>query len=723
MPGPRPPFLLLVLVALGLASGCLHRARPDEQPLVGKVRVEGNEALSNDDITSRIALTNAGRRWLSPADPPPFEAEAIRGDRRRIERLYASRGYHSARVLDVLAHEERGRVDLTFVVQEGSPTRVADLAIDGLDELPAEVRTSVLTRLPMSRGDVFEEPRLDSLKDLVRGRMRDAGYAEAKVEVRAVVDRGEATARVQVEATPGLRYRIGRVHVFGAQSVSRARVSDAAELVSGELYTTRSLAEAQRKVYALGIFSLVQVDPGPFNRNEATIPVIITVTEAPFQTVESGVGAEVDPTRDVARVRAKYLHRNIARGLQRLTLTGALGYAFLPGVRAHLFPEGRLGPQGVVGDIGAEFVQPQVGRSPVDLSLATDYAKDITQAFSFQRVGARMGFPIQFPRLRQVTLVPSFNWEYYFDMNVGPGLGPGQTPGVPVRPDVGNSGCGSAVVGGQTQFDTDCHLFFTELRLNMDFRDDQLSARRGWFFSLATQYAGTPLSQFNFLRISPELRGYAPAGRSVTFASRVRYGILHQIGEGRPPPGIARFFGGGATSVRSAAAQQLGPREFLVTDNRRYPQSSNQPFLAAAPIPVGGDRLLEGSVEMRFRTGIENLWLATFFDAGGITLGDDGLLPTRYHYGPGLGIRYHTPIGPVRFDLAWRLSTRQPTPTQVRLDLPEGMQYRDPDSGEYYSTDAADYRIASTCSDSGAPSFYCFQERRLQFFITVGEAF
>src|SRR5690606_13650402 len=105
---------------------------------------------------------------------------------------------------------------------------------------------------------------------------------------------------------------------------------------------------------------------------------------------------------------------------------------------------------------------------------------------------------------------------------------------------------------------TNCRLAYAELRATWDQRDDILVPRRGFYVSPVGQYAGpvesVPLSNFSYWRISPEARGYLPLSHQFVLAARARYGFVERLG-GEPLPGVARFFAGGANSVRTAGAQ------------------------------------------------------------------------------------------------------------------------------------------------------------------------
>jgi translocation and assembly module TamA len=696
-------------------SGCLFRAAREEAPLVGSIDIEGNEALSDDAIRRKLVLAESGYQVVVDfGERNSFAAELLRGDARRIERFYRANGYYEARVVDTRTRLEDGRVDVTFVVAEGPPTRVRSVTLVGLEKLPVETREELEASLSLRPGRVVTEEDYDALKAEVQSRLRMLGFAEALVEGEVRVDPAARAADVVVTATPGQEYRIERVFVFGAQGVSRARVADATELAAGQLLTPRALADAQRRVYALGVFSLVQVDLGVFNRKAGTVPVVVTVTEAPFQTVEGALGVVADPARQVARVRTRYEHRNLARGLQRLTVDASLGFAFLPTIAAHLFDNAPADRRGFVWALAPELVLPRVGRSPVDVAFGADVTRELTQAFGYDRVGARLAFPVRFDWLRQLSIAPSLNFERYFGLTA---------TGTPLTgtPTATQNACGPGTAAAAVE---NCSLFYGELRATYDGRDDLLVPRHGWFASVAGQYAGTGLSQFSYWRVTPELRGYWSAG-PLTLAARGRLGFVERVG-GLPLPGVGLFFAGGANSVRTAGSQQLGPRDFVVLPDPDDPAR----FVAGAPFPRGGTRLWEGSVEARWQVGVANLGLVAFFDVGDVFAAGTATQPaaSARQWGPGVGIRWYSEyFGALRFDVSYRAGARyaisglgrdvtsETSQQPVGLDLSR-VTGADPDP--------ANYLIDWRCPDGA--DFRCYQEATfgtVQLFLTLGEAF
>ena len=134
-----------------------------------------------------------------------------------------------------------------------------------------------------------------------------------------------------------------------------------------------------------------------------------------------------------------------------------------------------------------------------------------------------------------------------------------------------------------------------------------------------------------------------------------------------------RFFSGGANSVRGFAQNQLGPRvltvdpaRLLIADadttaicapaeimNLTCDANALDPHAFGTPRPTGGSKVLEGGVEYRFVVG-RRLETAVFVDFGRIWTEQESGGASRFEISPGFGVRYLSPIGPIRFDVGYR---------------------------------------------------------------------
>jgi outer membrane protein assembly factor BamA len=236
------------------------------------------------------------------------------------------------------------------------------------------------------------------------------------------------------------------------------------------------------------------------------------------------------------------------------------------------------------------------------------------------------------------------------------------------------------------------------LSLRADRADDPLEPHKGYTARFGAEHASAATgSDWRYNRVEAEFTPYLKLGTS-TLTLRGHIGrvsasastdeALNVTSGGALLHPRARFYGGGARSVRGYAEGHLGPRVLTIdpaklielTDSTRgtpctaasIADASCDPNKAPSsdfiPRPVGGNALLEGTLEYRFPIG-RNLGGAVFVDAGrvgGSNLGP--LLKARSAVTPGVGFRYSSPIGPVRVDLAMRPARTEDLPviTQVR---------------------------------------------------------
>jgi translocation and assembly module TamA len=715
--------VLVLLLAAGTFSGCLMRAKAGEAPLVGDIRIEGNKNVPTADIVARLGLATSGRVFIIKiGDAFPFDAELLRVDRQRIERIYRVFGYYEARVVDIRKQLDKGRINITFVVNEGPPTLVGTLQYRGLEGVPEKTRRALLDDAPLTEGGVLSETGYEQLKANLKAKLRDEGYWKATLTGHVFVDEIRRRGTVTIDANTGPLFTISALEVTGTNDVSHRRIREASGLKIGDVLKPSLLTLAERRIGAMGVFSQVSVKVGEFDQDVNEVSVNIFCTDSPFQVFDAGAGIEVDQTRQLARVKTVYTHKNLGRDLERIVVGGSVGYAFVPTLISFFGPKSAENQNGIVADVSAQFLQPRIFHVPIDFSAGVDYSKDIELAFDYQRIGGHAGLIFNIEQVKGLSFTPSVNYDYYFNVSSGiaqPSI-PGQQPSA-----FATSGCGP---NAQNQVTTTCRIGYLTAQITWDGRDDPLATRKGFFLSVNAEYASGAVSDFNFLRFSPEARGWLPITKNWVLAARFHYGLLTQLGGGRSPPGVVRFFSGGGNSDRAASEEQLGPREFVVLPN----SGKGSQFVAGVPIPVGGDNLIEGNVELRWFTPfISGLVVAAFFDVARLELlyPPAGVTPVPntsggFQYAPGLGLRYYSPFGPVRLDFAYRVSTLDSNPVGVDTsNVPSAVKSMVPTT-VLKESGAPNYKISTTCNaGQGLAIWQCYADARFQFFITLGEAF
>jgi translocation and assembly module TamA len=221
-----------------------------------------------------------------------------------------------------------------------------------------------------------------------------------------------------------------------------------------------------------------------------------------------------------------------------------------------------------------------------------------------------------------------------------------------------------------------CVLSYLEETLAWDHRDQILEPHRGYFLAINAQQGGNTLDNdggfrfFNFVRVMPEARAYFSFfDNAFTIAGRARIGLMFTRSGTAPIP--VRFFSGG-NEMRGFSGRRLAPFEVVPpTDCSGTALDTLIAQRGTCPgqgdvVPVGGNTLIDGSLELRWNVW-EALTIATFVDAGYVTAGSfSWQIFTDLNVAVGIGVRYRTPIGPIRLDLAARLPVGAPLEIQGR---------------------------------------------------------
>ncbi|HEX8436656.1 BamA/TamA family outer membrane protein [Archangium sp.] len=734
---------LPVLLLLALASGCATSsgsARQPDQPKVVDLDIEGTDQIKASDIKEKIVTSETP--WWEPFNPfvPPnyFDANAWQADLRRIERYYQSQGFYQAEIIseNVRAKGEHA-VALEVKVREGEPTQVIALNVLGMEALPPEHRAKALAELPLTQTAVFREEDWESTKEMVRQRLRELGYAEAEVGGEVRVDLATRGAQADLQVTPGPRYRFGNVFVAtdANPQVAPKRIIEQAKgaVRKGDWYSESALAEAQSRVFRMGVFGAVKVNRGSPDRENLTVPVVVDVREAPFRSIRLGGGIGVDAARQEIRVLGEWTNRNFFGGLRRLTVSGRVGYAFIPNITSAFDRIDTNGdgegdepnlstPHGPVGQLSIQFEQPRFLARDLSLQASLVAERGLEQAYNY--IGGRGRGGVVWRPHPELSLFSTYNLELYRLQGQR-----GSQDQTSVPPLV--LGCPA----GASLADTcSISVSYLEQVLEWDQRNDPIAPSNGYYTTLSLQEGGGPLQgDFTFLRVLPDMRVYRTFGPNdrFTVAARLRLGTLltpvttNETGERiREESAIVnRFFAGGGASMRGFNSRRLSPMNVSTPD-------AEQP--SDRVVPIGGNSLLETTVELRYKLFGE-LVLAAFHDSGLAGAGPLNFGPPQddvrressrifgdYHYqAVGIGLRYLTLVGPVRLDLARRLNVGRPLPI---FDAATGgattvgglgdcfglggSEEKDPVTGRFVGREYA-----------GAPEGLC------TFFLSIGEAF
>jgi translocation and assembly module TamA len=560
---------------------------------------------------------------------PVYDEAVLKLDLKRIERWYQARGYYRAHVTKVEFNppaagkdepcKEDCEADIRVHVSEGEPVRLRSIKLVGTDKMTPELQEELKDELDLTVGDIFDEAQYHMAQERVAEVLREAGYARVEVEGGAEVHRGLLFADVTLTIEPGPVCTMGPVQIKSSDEIPTEPVLAVAKLKRGTRYNESDLKSAQHAVYAMGAFSRVSVR-GDLESEGTEIPIIIEV--APRRRSEPMIGGGVMsgvlstgplaqeslsvPQWDV-HLLGSYTHRNFLGGLRQLRIEERPRLLSLG-----QFPTVPDNSPRFANTVQVRFSQPGVieARTQLFTESSWDYGPDPFLLFFRHDVANAIGLERGFFEGRLSGRV-AVHMEL---MQV--------TPRQPIVEETPSS----------------YRLPYIEERVTLDLRDDPVAPTKGGYFTTGLHEA-IPVGErsWAYLRLTPDVRGYAPLGLGFVLAARFALGSMHIFSAGKKlddesqelGPQLYRLRGGGANSNRGFGAGQLG-------DGIQ-----------------GGIRRWEGSLELRIPLG-KSLSLAGFGDLGDVHAGRSfrfAHLNTAF----GGGMRYRTPIGPIRLDVGYRV--------------------------------------------------------------------
>ena len=658
----------LLLVALSAAAPLPLAAQQEPQRVVRDLSFEGNHAL--DDYTLGTAISTSSSSWFARAfliryfglgEKRYFNELEFRRDVIRLLLLYRQSGYMNV-VVDTLVRREDRDVYVTFRIYEGDPVRLTKLEITGFDSIGsvADLKRS----LPLQVGDPFNRFLFQASADTIVSRLRNHGYPFGDVLRSFDVDVAGLTAQATLEAVPGPRMRIGEVVITGADQVDSATVRRMLSLKPNDWFRQDQLYRTQRDLYGLGMFRSVSValaDTAPGAAGDSTVRVLVRVSDAPRRRIRLGAGYG---SIDCFRLQAGWTAYDFIGGARSLDLTGQLskigvGVPTNAGFERNVcrFLDGD--PTSDTANYNATVTLRQPAfLSPRHAASFAVFAERRSEfkVYTRQAVGANLAVTLNARRNIPVTLGYSYSV--------------GRTTADPAVLCLVYLLCNVS----DQRFLTNRRRFGAVTVSGV--RDQTNSVLDPTAGSLVTgslthssRLVGSD-SLYEFNRGQLQIARYHPIGRRGAFAWRVLGGTILPAREIslkgqslRFVPPDQRFYGGGPNSVRGYARNELGPRVY-VTDSIEV-NGSDTTYRNLRASPTGGNAVFIGNAELRFATPLfpDRMRVALFVDVGQVWERDDTLSAiSGVRVTPGLGLRFVTPLGPVRLDAAYNGHAAEPGP-------------------------------------------------------------
>ncbi len=699
------PFTPLIRAA-GVAGFCcfsaatLQAQRDDRSerlaPEVRSIDIRGNDALG-DALIRRSIATRATRCrsivlqpfcWVADADLFTdrrfLDDDQLARDVLRIRILYWRHGYREAQVDTAVARPRPGRAEVTFTITEGPPVRVTSLTVLHPEE--AISPRSIERSMQLRAGDPLDLSAIDSTRAALSAVLWDRGYADAIVTDTADVDPIARTAAVRLTMDPRWIARVGEIRVFGLDRIDEQTVLNTMEISEGDIFRRDDLIRSQRRLYASNLFRQAEIREPAFA--DSVKPLDVLVQEAALRESRASVGFN---TLEFFQVDGRFTHFYAFGGPRRLDVRGAIGNLLAPQLEGRgIFHDVS---ERVLDDGQEEFLRPtwQVG---VDLvqpwflgSRNTLGGGVFAQRRSTPGIFIDEGYGAHTTFTRRVAVNTPASVSYRYELT--------QVRAGDLYFCVNYGICELNVIEalrGRNSLSPLSFGWFAERN------DDPLDPTRGYTLRGDIEHASAfTLSNYRYNRITVEATRYIPAWRRSVLAGKLRVGFVSPMRS--PVRGIAeveedprllhprkRYYAGGARSVRGYPENQLGPTILTVDPEALIAVGCTVPQLAAGqcpnldavpsgefqPRPTGGTSIIEGSIEWRFPVW-RALSAAFFMDAA--VLGETGFGIAENVTAaatPGFGVRYASPVGPIRVDLGIRPTLREVLPVVTQVPTADG---------------------------------------------------
>ncbi|TKW66803.1 MAG: outer membrane protein assembly factor [Paracoccus denitrificans] len=441
---------------------------------------------------------------------------------------------------------------------------------------------------------------------------RDASHAKARVAGQEIIaDHNVARIESDVDLNPGPAVTFGRLHATGNERLSTRRLLKIAGFPEGEAFDPEKLETVRKRLRRSGIFSAITLVEAETLNPDNSLDVGLTVIEQKPRRI--GAAFEIS-TEDGAMVSAYWLHRNLLGGGERFRTDIEVNDISADGDELDYAFGIRLDRPATLNPDTTGYI---------DIRLEDENEPE------YHEKSAELGIGFNYIRSERLTADIALLFTKS-KIDYGSGFYDYETISLP----------GS---------------------ITWDRRDDMKNAKRGFWLKGEL----TPFLGFNETGSGVRVTGEGRIFRSVlaearlTFAARARAGTVLGPDIIETPPDYL-FFSGGGGSVRGQPYESLGfDIPLQDTGDEAY---------------VGGQSIVNVSLEARYQVR-EKIGAVVFVDGGQIWKDGGWQGENKSQSGAGIGVRYDTPIGPIRFDVATPVEPRDDDESKVQLYLGLGQAF------------------------------------------------
>jgi len=609
-----------------------------------------------------------------------------------LSKFYYQKGFHDISIdYTFSADLEVEKNILQFNINENNRYIINSIDYYGLENIESIIQNKLLEKYNIKAGEPFDENLLMAEINSIQRLLLNNGYFYSSYETPIItLDTANYVDSISVFFNPGKRQKISHINFIDSthdqKIIAIEMKRKQLEIKVGQWYNKEEVDKTINNMLGLGTFDMVTVDTSStfHQKTDSTLPIVVFSNYRKQQ--EYGFSSflnqtAIDNLLNVG-VELSYFHRNI----------GGAAQVFNPFVRGVMQTESITDwkESEFEFQVGVNFAQPllwTIDRARIGVSSQLLYSRrTIESTLLLETFTMPIKFPIQLPGWTYFNYMSvDFTFERQAPINFTEAIEEGYRNSKNYQDSI-------YILKSFYQYDqlntyvSDKDFWWLTAAIigvstNGDTRDNPFAPSRGYFTAMTID--GTPFAAFDierlggvakFLRLQFTHYWFTSLGEKDVFATKFRTGHIFWWDKTNSyVPYDKQFFCGGANSVRGWLSRKLR------YDNKDYVNEDTR-ILDDYSDLFGSSSLIEGSIELRHKFSrikalgsalgnqMENLGVTAFIDIGNafqwLVVDDDDEYLAKYNLwdyikglavASGLGLRYDTPIGPVRIDFAWKI--------------------------------------------------------------------
>lgn len=615
-------------------NSIVYQITKEKKHKVTQVTMSGNKQIPSSDLTPQIGV---GKSHLF--SPGNFSDRLVRSSVNNLTAVYQSEGFSNVHVASKVENRG-GDIQVSFLVTEGPRDIVKSITVKGANTFPESKFAP--DGLKLAVGQPYSQAHVKTDRTNIIAHYLQAGYLTSTFHETATavskVDPHEINVMYRIHEGP--RVDAGDIVTLGRKHTQQRLIDDdIAAIKSGQPLTESDLLLSGSKLYDHpGVFDWAEVDPKREITTQTSEDVLVKVHEDHRNDLTYGFGFEVInrggsiPSGTVAvpglppiglpsgfttsqatfygpRGTIQYTRNNVGGKGDSLSFTGFAGRLDQRGAAYYIVPNFLWSPWKATTSFSAErneenpifSAQEELGSSELQRSLDKSKKNTLFLRYSFSQT--------DLTRIEIPALVPT----------------------------------------------KDQHVRLSTVAANVsrDTRDNAIDEHKGVLQSIEVDFNSTKLgSSVDFAKLTGQVAYYKQGFHNIVWANSLRVGLAQPFADSYVPLS-EEFFTGGGNSLRGFPLDGAGPQRQVQVCSTGSSTSCSE-----IQVPSGGDELLLINSEARIPLPLKKgLSIVAFYDGGNVfpSVGFHDFT-SLYSNNVGLGLRYATPVGPIRFDLGRNLN-------------------------------------------------------------------